>query len=108
MLVHAICFQHPMCCVRRYRLLVDESNSFGVLGARGRGAWEHWGLAPGQVEVLCASMGNALASIGGFCVGSEEVRLWVGGAGGGGPFTPHYHNTCACILIPPIAYTLAR
>lgn len=32
-----------------------------------------------QVEVLCASMGNTLGSVGGFCAGTEEVRAvqWV-------------------------------
>lgn len=28
---------------------------------------------PMQVEVITASMGNALGSVGGFCVGTEEV-----------------------------------
>ena len=41
----------------RYRLVVDESLALGVLGARGRGACEHWGLAPGEVEIVAASMG---------------------------------------------------
>ncbi len=44
--------------MRRYRLVVDESLSFGVLGQRGRGACEHWGLHPGDVEVVAASMGT--------------------------------------------------
>lgn len=47
-------------------------------------------LSPGlphsgpQVEIICASMGNALASVGGFCVGAHAVsaprgaRLWGG------------------------------
>ena len=42
---------------RRYRLVVDESLALGVLGAHGRGACEHWGLAPGEVEIVAASMG---------------------------------------------------
>ncbi|KAL6753741.1 pyridoxal phosphate-dependent transferase [Haematococcus lacustris] len=57
----------------KYRLLVEESNSFGVLGKTGRGATEHWGVDPGQVDVVCASLGNSLGSVGGFCVGTEET-----------------------------------
>lgn len=30
-------------------------------------------LRAAQVEIICASMGNALASVGGFCVGEKEV-----------------------------------
>ena len=46
----------------RYRLVVDESLALGVLGARGRGACEHWGLAPGEVEIVAASMGALAGS----------------------------------------------
>ena len=41
----------------RYRLVVDESLALGVLGQHGRGACEHWGLSPGDAEVVSASMG---------------------------------------------------
>eukprot|EP00882_Tetradesmus_deserticola_P008287 GHRQ01008737.1.p1 GENE.GHRQ01008737.1~~GHRQ01008737.1.p1 ORF type:complete len:565 (+),score=217.81 GHRQ01008737.1:326-2020(+) len=57
----------------RYRLCVEESHAFGVLGQGGRGACEAAGLQPGQVEVVVASMGTSLASVGGFCVGHHEV-----------------------------------
>uniref|UniRef100_A0A383WDB8 serine C-palmitoyltransferase n=1 Tax=Tetradesmus obliquus TaxID=3088 RepID=A0A383WDB8_TETOB len=57
----------------RYRLCVEESHAFGVMGERGRGACEAAGLEPGQVEVVVASMGTSLASVGGFCVGHHEV-----------------------------------
>lgn len=30
--------------------MVEESQSFGVLGENGRGAVEHWGLKPAQVS----------------------------------------------------------
>ncbi|CAK0785184.1 hypothetical protein CVIRNUC_008390 [Coccomyxa viridis] len=57
----------------KYRLVVDESLALGVLGQHGRGACEHWGLRPGDAEVVSASMGNALASVGGFCAGDREI-----------------------------------
>jgi serine palmitoyltransferase len=52
---------------------VEESHAIGILGKQGRGACEAAGLEPEQVEVICASMGTALASVGGFCVGHHEV-----------------------------------
>lgn len=56
-----------------FRLIVDESLAFGVLGNKGRGACEHFNLLPGSVEIITASMSNSLASVGGFCVGDWEM-----------------------------------
>ena len=44
----------------KYRLVLDESLSFGVLGATGKGAAEHFGLLPDQVEIVAASMGKCV------------------------------------------------
>ena len=44
----------------KFRLVVDESLAFGVLGASGRGACEHFGLQREDVEIICASMGQFL------------------------------------------------
>ncbi|PRW20998.1 long chain base biosynthesis 1-like [Chlorella sorokiniana] len=57
----------------KYRLIVDESVALGVLGPRGRGAAEHFGCAAEDVEIVGGSMGNSLASIGGFCAGDREI-----------------------------------
>ncbi|CAG9461656.1 unnamed protein product [Pedinophyceae sp. YPF-701] len=57
----------------KYRLIVDESLSLGVLGAAGRGALEHWGLSCDDATAVVGSMGTALGSMGGFCVGKWEV-----------------------------------
>jgi len=42
----------------RFRILLDESNSFGVLGSSGRGVTEHYGV-PVYIctEKLCSSVG---------------------------------------------------
>jgi serine palmitoyltransferase len=44
----------------RYRLCVEESHAFGVMGQNGRGACEAAGLQPGQVRVACAGTSCAL------------------------------------------------
>lgn len=41
----------------KFRLILDESVSLGVLGATGRGAWEEAGLSVGDVDIIAASMG---------------------------------------------------
>jgi serine palmitoyltransferase len=58
----------------KYRLLVDESNSLGTLGQTGRGAAQQVGARPQlDVEIVGASLGNAIASIGGFCAAEREI-----------------------------------
>lgn len=57
----------------KFRILVDESVSFGVLGKTGRGAAEHFGIDPSRIEIITASLGNTLGSVGGFCCGTNEV-----------------------------------
>ncbi|KAL5710442.1 serine C-palmitoyltransferase [Ranunculus cassubicifolius] len=57
----------------RFRVLLDESNSFGVLGSSGRGLTEHYGVPVEKIDIITASMGHALATDGGFCTGSVRV-----------------------------------
>ncbi|KAL9178616.1 hypothetical protein ACHAXT_001954 [Thalassiosira profunda] len=57
-----------------YRLILDDSHGIGTLGANGRGSLEHHGLKPMvHCEILTFSLENALGSVGGMTVGSEEV-----------------------------------
>ncbi|POO03437.1 Glycine dehydrogenase (decarboxylating) [Trema orientale] len=57
----------------RFRVLLDESNSFGVLGRTGRGLTEHFGVPVEKIDIITAAMGHALATEGGFCTGSARV-----------------------------------
>ncbi|XP_048232226.1 long chain base biosynthesis protein 1 isoform X2 [Ricinus communis] len=57
----------------RFRVLLDESNSFGVLGRFGRGLTEYYGVPVEKIDIITAAMGHALATEGGFCTGSARV-----------------------------------
>lgn len=57
----------------KYRLVLDESQSFGILGSRGAGLTDYFGIPATEVDMIVGSMANALCSSGGFCAGSEEV-----------------------------------
>ncbi|KAG0584220.1 hypothetical protein KC19_3G194500 [Ceratodon purpureus] len=57
----------------KFRVLVDESNTLGVLGKTGRGISEHFNIPVETLEIITAVMGHALASEGGICTGSAEV-----------------------------------
>jgi 7-keto-8-aminopelargonate synthetase-like enzyme len=51
-------------------LVVDESHSFGVLGATGQGAVEQHGIA-GPRTIAGGSLGKAFCAYGGFALGSQ-------------------------------------
>ncbi|XP_059594764.1 long chain base biosynthesis protein 1 isoform X2 [Vitis vinifera] len=57
----------------RFRVLLDESNSFGVLGSTGRGLTEFFRVPIEKIDIITAAMGHALATEGGFCTGSTRV-----------------------------------
>ncbi|KAM5556284.1 hypothetical protein ABKV19_023931 [Rosa sericea] len=57
----------------RFHVLLDESNSFGVLGKAGRGLTEFCGVLVEKIDIITAAMGHALAAEGGFCSGSARV-----------------------------------
>ena len=57
----------------RYRLILDETLSFCVLGPTGRGLTEHLGLPVMEVDILVVTLEYGLASVGGLCLGSTEV-----------------------------------
>ncbi|MGH7074857.1 MAG: aminotransferase class I/II-fold pyridoxal phosphate-dependent enzyme [Stellaceae bacterium] len=82
---------------RRHRahLLVDDSHAVGVLGPHGRGLAEHFGIDPDEVDLWLGSLGNALASSGGYVAARRELIL-------------HLHRTAPVFadrsgLAPPLA-----
>ncbi len=54
------------------RLMVDEAHGVGVLGARGAGASELFGVED-RVDLRMGTFSKSLASCGGFIAGSSEV-----------------------------------
>ncbi|CCJ30577.1 unnamed protein product [Pneumocystis jirovecii] len=57
----------------KYRLILDESWSFGTLGRCGRGVTEYYGCDPQDVDILVGSLSTCLCSGGGFCAGTSEI-----------------------------------
>lgn len=57
----------------KYRLILDESMSFGMVGKHGRGVTEFFNIPAQDVEILVGSMANGLGAGGGFCAGSKHV-----------------------------------
>ncbi|GAA5975459.1 hypothetical protein JCM11641_004270 [Rhodosporidiobolus odoratus] len=59
----------------KYRLILDESWSFGVVGPTGRGVTEVFDIPATAVDILTGSMATGLGAGGGLCVGSSHVVM---------------------------------
>ena len=63
-------------------LMVDEAHALGVLGQRGYGTAEHFGVDPRQVDIWMGTLSKTLAGCGGYIAGCHELveylRLTVG------------------------------
>ncbi|KAI9830261.1 MAG: hypothetical protein M1819_005788 [Sarea resinae] len=57
----------------KFRLILDETWSFGVLGRTGRGVTEQQNVDATEVDMVVGSLAGPLCAGGGFCAGSEEI-----------------------------------
>ena len=58
-------------------LLVDESHASGVLGARGRGTDEHFGIRHRRGDIWTGSLAKSIPSTGGFAAVSQELAIYL-------------------------------
>ncbi|KAK4242839.1 pyridoxal phosphate-dependent transferase [Achaetomium macrosporum] len=58
----------------KFRMILDETWSFGVLGRTGRGLTEAQNVDPTQVDLIVGSLAGPLCASGGFCAGP---KTWV-------------------------------
>ncbi|KAI8379510.1 pyridoxal phosphate-dependent transferase [Radiomyces spectabilis] len=57
----------------KYRLIVDETQSFGVIGRRGAGVTDYYDVDAKEVDIIVGSLSTALCASGGFCAGNMEI-----------------------------------
>lgn len=58
------------------RVMVDDAHGFGVLGKKGRGTAEHFGLEK-DVDIIMGTFSKSLASLGGFMIASKKAVEYV-------------------------------
>jgi 8-amino-7-oxononanoate synthase/acyl carrier protein len=58
-------------------LMVDEAHSIGVMGRRGRGIGEQFGVNPGDVDLWMGTLSKALGSCGGYIAGTHTLVRWL-------------------------------
>ncbi len=64
-------------------LMVDEAHSLGVLGARGRGTFEHFDIDPKQVDIWMGTLSKTTCSCGGYVAGSAALAAVLKAQAGG-------------------------
>ncbi|KAI8318428.1 serine palmitoyltransferase [Martensiomyces pterosporus] len=57
----------------KFRIILDESLSFGVLGKRGAGLTDHYSIDPHEVDLLIGSLCYAIGASGGFCCADKDL-----------------------------------
>ena len=59
------------------RLMVDDAHATGVLGRRGHGTMEYFGLTRKEVDLVVGTCSKSFAAVGGFVVGDEQIIHYV-------------------------------
>lgn len=54
-------------------LMVDEAHALGVLGPRGFGTADHFGVDPGDVDIWMGTLSKTLVSCGGYIAGRKDL-----------------------------------
>ena len=54
-------------------LMVDEAHALGVLGRRGGGSAEHFGIDPSRIDIWMGTLSKTLAACGGYIAGKQEL-----------------------------------
>jgi serine palmitoyltransferase len=57
----------------KFRIILDETWSYGVLGRTGAGATEHQNVDPTHIDMIIGGLAGCMASGGGFCAGNKEI-----------------------------------
>jgi len=64
-------------------LMVDEAHALGVLGEKGRGTFEHFGINPANVDIWMGTLSKTASSCGGYVAGcSPLIQILKAHAGG--------------------------
>ncbi|OJF98447.1 aminotransferase class I/II-fold pyridoxal phosphate-dependent enzyme [Pararhizobium antarcticum] len=64
-------------------LMVDEAHSLGILGKRGKGTFEHFGVDPRQVDIWMGTLSKTTSSCGGYIAGSAALAAVLKASAGG-------------------------
>lgn len=59
-----------------FRLMVDDAHGFGVMGSKGQGTGEHYGVQDG-IDILFDTFAKSMALIGAFVAGNKRLIMYL-------------------------------
>lgn len=62
-----------LCKKYKFRIILDDSIGFGVVGKTGRGTPEHFDIPITDITLYIGTLGTSLGAIGGFCCGTRSL-----------------------------------
>ena len=68
---------------RQAWLMIDAAHDLGVLGARGHGVFEHFGVDPRRVDIWMGTLSKTLAACGGYIAGAAPLIDYLKHTAGG-------------------------
>ena len=81
-------------------LMVDDAHAIGVLGEKGRGTLEHFGIGPNAVDIHIGTMSKAIPAVGGFAAVRADVAFLL-------RYTSHGTVYSAPLTPPDVAVAMA-
>jgi 8-amino-7-oxononanoate synthase len=58
-------------------LMVDEAHALGVVGTRGHGLHEYYGIDPNEVDIWMGTLSKTLSACGGYIAGNASLIEWL-------------------------------
>ncbi len=58
-------------------LMVDEAHALGVVGAKGHGLHEHFGIDPTEIDIWMGTLSKTLSAAGGYIAGNAQLVEWL-------------------------------
>ena len=58
-------------------LMVDEAHALGVVGTRGHGMHEYYGIDPNEVDIWMGTLSKTLSACGGYIAGNASLIEWL-------------------------------
>ena len=80
-------------------LMVDEAHALGVVGTRGHGLHEHFGIDPNEVDIWMGTLSKTLSACGGYIAGNASLIEWLKHSAPGFVYSVGLHDGLVAVCL---------